>query len=215
MNKQLQKILNQNNLPFIYAVTDELLDDNNLIEKIKKLNTIGVNIFQLRQKKLDDEMFINFANCVKSVLSDDAILIINDNINVAQSIDAHGLHVGQDDLDLLTCRKILGQTKIIGVSVQNLEQALIAQKNGADYIGVGSMFNTDSKDDAVLVDIKMLSKITESIKIPIVIIGGININNFEQFKNIKIDGIAMISTFFKNEKYVQDTIDILNKISKW
>lgn len=214
MNKQLQKILNQNNLPFIYAVTDELLDDNNLIEKIKKLNTIGVNVFQLRQKKLDDTMFINFANCVKSILSDDALLIINDNINVAQSIDAHGLHVGQDDLDLLTCRKILGQTKIIGVSVQNLEQALIAQKNGADYIGVGSMFNTDSKDDAVLVDIKMLSKITESIKIPIVIIGGININNFEQFKNIKIDGIAMISTFFKNEKYVQDTIDILNKINK-
>lgn len=215
MKKQLQKILDENNHPFIYAVTDELLDNNNLIKQIKILNSIGVNIFQLRQKKLDDTSFIKLANYVKQILTKDSILIINDNVNVALAVDAHGIHIGQDDIDLLSCRKTLAEQKIIGVSVHNLEQALFAQNNGADYIGVGSMFNTTSKDDIKFVSMSTLTEISENIKIPIVVIGGININNIDQFKNKKIDGIAMIGTFFKNENYQQDTLAMLDKISKW
>lgn len=215
MKKQLQKILDENNHPFIYAVTDELLDNNNLIEQIKILNSIGVNIFQLRQKKLNDTAFIKLANYVKQILTKDSILIINDNVNVALAADAHGIHIGQDDIDLLSCRKTLTEQKIIGVSVHNLEQALFAQDNGADYIGVGSMFNTTSKDDIKFVSMSTLTEISENIKIPIVVIGGININNIDHFKNKKIDGIAMIGTFFKNENYQQDTLAILDKISKW
>lgn len=214
MKKQLQKILDENNHPFIYAVTDELLDNNNLIKQIKILNSIGVNIFQLRQKKLDDTSFIKLANYVKQILTKDSILIINDNVNVALAVDAHGIHIGQDDIDLLSCRKTLAEQKIIGVSVHNLEQALFAQNNGADYIGVGSMFNTTSKDDIKFVSMSTLTEISENIKIPIVVIGGININNIDQFKNKKIDGIAMIGTFFKNENYQQDTLAMLDKISK-
>lgn len=215
MKKQLQKILDENNRRFVYAVTDELLDNNNLIKQIKILNSIGVNIFQLRQKKLDDTAFIKLANYVKQILTKDSILIINDNVNVALAVDAHGIHIGQDDIDLLSCRKTLAEQKIIGVSVHNLEQALFAQDNGADYIGVGSIFNTTSKDDIKFVSMSTLTEISENIKIPIVVIGGININNIDQFKNKKIDGIAMIGTFFKNENYQQDTLAILDKISKW
>lgn len=214
MKKQLQKILDENNRRFVYAVTDELLDNNNLIKQIKILNSIGVNIFQLRQKKLDDTAFIKLANYVKQILTKDSILIINDNVNVALAVDAHGIHIGQDDIDLLSCRKTLAEQKIIGVSVHNLEQALFAQDNGADYIGVGSIFNTTSKDDIKFVSMSTLTEISENIKIPIVVIGGININNIDQFKNKKIDGIAMIGTFFKNENYQQDTLAILDKISK-
>jgi len=122
--------------------------------------------------------------------------VINDNVDIALAIDADGVHVGQSDMEALDVRKRLGPDKIIGVSAQNVQQALLAQKHGADYLGVGAVFPTGSKDDAEDVSFETLKAICQAVDIPVIAIGGITKENVSELKGSGICGIAVISAIF-------------------
>lgn len=159
----------------LYLVTDRsILQGRNLLESVEEAIKGGVTLVQLREKSLSTKEFYNVAVELKKLTDRYNIpLIINDRLDIALSINASGLHIGQDDLPTSVARKLLGKDKILGVSARNLEEALKASSEGADYIGVGAMFPTISKSDAVWVSIEQLKEIRENTSLPIVAIGGI------------------------------------------
>ena len=122
--------------------------------------------------------------------------VINDNVEIAVAMDADGVHVGQSDMEAGDVREKLGPDKIIGVSAQTVEQALLAEKRGADYLGVGAVFATGSKDDADDVSHETLKAICEAVKIPVIAIGGISKHNVMELSGSGICGIAVISAIF-------------------
>lgn len=122
--------------------------------------------------------------------------MINDNVDIAARIDADGVHVGQSDMEAGDVRKKLGPDKIIGVSAQTVEQALRAQEHGADYLGVGAVFPTGSKEDATEVSHETLKAICDAVDIPVIAIGGINSGNVSELRGTGICGVAVISAIF-------------------
>lgn len=202
----------------IYLVTDNDLKSTLTLEQAVE-NAIkgGCTVVQLREKKLSTLEFYNTATRIKAITDYYNIpLIINDRIDIAMAIDAAGVHVGQSDLPAKVVRNIIGINKIVGVSVSNLRQAINAEKDGADYIGVGAMFTTKTKTNAELVSIDELKSITKEISIPIVVIGGINISTIPLFYGIKIDGIALVSAILAQDDIIKATSSLkdlfLNKI---
>lgn len=183
----------------LYLVTDrQWLNGRKLTDDLEKAILGGVTIIQLREKNLSDEEFIKVANEVKKLCQKyDIPLIINDNLNVALAIDSDGIHIGQDDIPASIVRKKIGPDKILGVSAHNLKEALLARHDGADYIGVGAIFPTETKNDATIVTLDKLQKICDRIDIPVVAIGGINIDNISKLKNINIAGVAVVSEIMK------------------
>lgn len=197
----------------LYLCTDRnLLNGKNFEETIELAIKGGVTIVQLREKDCSSKEFFKIATSVKKITSKYKIpLIINDRLDICLAIDADGVHIGQDDLPCQTARKILGEKKIIGVSVSSVEEAIQSENDGANYLGVGAIFKTLTKNDAELVTLEMLKKIRDSVKIPVVAIGGINKNNLSQIKNF-VDGIAVISAIISDnnpEGAVKDLLKIL------
>jgi thiamine-phosphate pyrophosphorylase len=179
----------------LYLVTDRsILKDTSLKQAIEDAVKGGVTSVQLREKDISTRDFYNIALEIKTVTDFYKIpLIINDRLDIALATDAAGLHVGQSDLPAEIARKCLGARKILGVSAVTLEQALIAEKTGADYIGAGAVFPTDTKKDAKYVSLKLLKEIKNKVNIPVVAIGGINEYNIELLKDTGINGIAVVS----------------------
>lgn len=183
----------------IYAVTDRkwLKEEETLAQQVEKAIQGGATIIQLREKYLRDEEFLAQAQAVKQVTDRyGVLLIINDNVDVAIAVDAAGVHVGQEDMGAGEVRRRLGPQKILGVSAQTVAHALAAQAAGADYLGVGAVFPTSSKDDAVEVDKETLQAICEAVEIPAVAIGGITADNMTQLQGTGIVGVAVISAIF-------------------
>ena len=139
--------------------------------------------------------------------------MINDNVEIAKEIDADGVHVGQSDTEAKRARKILGKDKIIGISAGNLKEAIDAEKNGADYIGIGAMFHTDTKSDATSVTFEEAKEITGKVNIPVVAIGGINSENILSLKGTGVDGVAVISAIFSHEN-IYDATHKLRKLAE-
>ena len=139
--------------------------------------------------------------------------VVNDEVEIAKAVDADGVHIGQSDKELAEARSILGPDKIIGVSVQTVEQAIKAEKNGADYLGVGSIFSTDTKPDADDVSFDTLCAICDAVSIPVVAIGGIHAGNIMDLKGSHVDGIAVVSAIFAAQDIRKDTAGLL-KIAK-
>jgi thiamine-phosphate pyrophosphorylase len=135
-------------------------------------------------------------------------------VEIAKKIFADGVHVGQMDMETDNVRKIIGGDKILGVSAQTVEQAVLAEKNGADYIGVGAVFSTISKDDAALVSHDMLANICENVSIPVVAIGGINENNIMQLEKTGICGVAVISAIYSAKDVKKATVALRNLAEK-
>ncbi len=179
----------------LYLVTDSnILEGRDFYFEIEEALRAGIKCIQLREKTLGGKEFLERAKKLRKITNKyNALLIINDRVDIAILSDADGVHVGQSDIPLKEVRKLLGDDKIIGVSTGSIELAKLAKKDGADYIGVGAVFNTTTKLDANNVGIKMLSDIKESVDIPIVAIGGIKLSNLEQIKDININGYAVIS----------------------
>lgn len=152
----------------LYLVTDPLLfTTNTLLEAVSQALEGGVTAVQLREKQLDSRKFYERAIQIKRLTKRYNVpLIINDRLDIALACDADGLHIGQNDLPLTIARKHLGPDKLIGVSVQTVERAIRAEKNGADYLGVGAMFPTDTKPDAMHVTTEELEKICAQISLP-------------------------------------------------
>ena len=185
----------------LYLVTD---NKNKTEEKF--LNTIeesikgGVSLVQLREKKLKHDEFLNIALKVKKLLKKYNVpLIINDNVEIAKEIDADGIHVGQDDLEAKKVRKILGNDKIIGVSAHNIKEAKKAERDGANYIGCGTIFKTYTKSDATLITKDELNNIVNTVSIPVVYIGGIKEDNIKELKNTGIKGVSVVSAIMESE----------------
>lgn len=194
----------------VYLVTDrDLMSTETLEEAVEKAIVGGCTLIQLREKNCSSLDFYNTAVKVKEITDKyNAPLLINDRLDIALAVNAAGVHVGQSDLPLTVVRKILGNEKIIGVSTGNLEEALKAQKDGADYLGVGAMYSTGTKKDANPTSIEELKKIRENISIPIVVIGGINKDRVKDFEGIGIDGLAIVSAIIAQKDIVEATVEI-------
>ena len=179
----------------LYLVTDrDVLKGRDLILSVEAAILGGVTLIQLREKDISSLEFYNIAVKVKELTDKYSIpLIINDRVDVAIAIDAAGVHLGQSDFPCDVARRIMGTNKIVGISTGTLAEAILAEKQGADYVGVGAVFPTGTKLDAEVVSINVLKDIKQAIKIPVVAIGGINEKNYNLLKNTGIDGIAIIS----------------------
>lgn len=180
----------------LYLITDRsFLKGRNLKTVVEEAILGGTTIVQVREKNISTREFYKVSLEVKEVTNYYKIpLIINDRIDIAQAIDADGVHLGQDDMSLTIARKILGDGKIIGISAGNLEEALEAEKNGADYLGIGAVFFTGTKKDIdTPIGIDGLKEIYNKINIPAVAIGGINELNFKEVLSTGVDGISIIS----------------------
>ena len=182
----------------LYAVTDRSwLDGETLYAQVEKALKGGVTFVQLREKALDEQAFLEEAKEIQKLCEQYHVpFVINDNVEIAAQIGADGVHVGQSDMEAGDVREKLGPDKIIGVSAQTVEQAVRAQERGADYLGVGAVFPTGSKADAVEVSHETVRAITEAVDIPVIAIGGITKDNVSELSGTGICGIAVISAIF-------------------
>ena len=184
----------------LYLVTEESAPVEALIQTVESAVKGGVTIVQLREKQSSGKVFYEKARKLKNLLDRYHIpLIINDRIDIALAVNAAGVHIGQTDLPLTITRKIVPESMLVGISVSTVEEAVEAERNGADYIGVGAMFPTKSKDDAKLLPEGMLQAITETVSIPVVAIGGIKLDNLSILPVKKIAGYAIVSGIMKAE----------------
>lgn len=182
----------------LYAVTDRTwLNGDTLYHQVEKALKGGATFIQLREKKLEKDQVLKEAQEIKELCRKYKVpFVINDNVDIALEIDADGVHVGQSDMEAGDVRKKLGPDKIIGVSAQTVEQALLAEKRGADYLGVGAVFPTGSKDDAQEVSHDTVKAICDAVQIPVIAIGGIHKGNVAQLSGNGLCGIAVISAIF-------------------
>ncbi len=185
----------------LYAVTDSSwLNGRSLAQDVEDVLKAGATFIQLREKNADYDQMLKLAKEIKALTDKYHVpFVIDDNIDVAVAVDADGVHVGQSDTEAKKAREILGENKIVGVSAGNLKEAIEAEKNGADYIGIGAMFPTDTKKDHTDITFEQAKEITEAVNIPVVAIGGINKNNILKLKGTGIDGVAVISAIFAQD----------------
>ncbi len=199
----------------LYAVTDRhWLNGETLCSQVEKAIRGGATFIQLREKSLDEENFLLEAKEIQKLCKKYNVpFVINDNVKIANEIGADGVHVGQSDMEALNVREILGDDKIIGVSAQTVEQAILAEKHGADYLGVGAVFSTNSKDDADDVTHDELQKICEAVSIPVIAIGGISKENVLLLSGRGLAGIAVISAIF-GQKDIEYSTRELRKLTE-
>ena len=182
----------------LYAVTDRhWLNNRTLTDVVRESLEGGVTMLQLREKTLAEPAFLAEAKELQALCREYHVpFIVNDNVDIALALDADGVHVGQSDMEALDVRAKLGPGKIVGVSAQTVEQALLAEKHGADYLGVGAVFPTGSKDDADDVSYDTLKAICQAVSIPVVAIGGISRDNVARLADSGICGVAVISAIY-------------------
>ena len=183
----------------LYAVSDRAWSnsDEEFLSQVEQAINSGVTLFQLREKNTDYEHFKNIALKIKPICKAHGVpLIINDNVKLAKEIDADGVHLGQNDLDIKAAREYLGADKIIGVSAHKVKEAQAAESGGADYLGSGAAFVTSTKTDAGAIDHKVLSDVAHSVRIPVVAIGGITGGNISRLEGLGLDGVAVVSAIF-------------------
>ena len=199
----------------LYAVTDRTwLKNMTLYEQVEEALKGGATFVQLREKELDDETFLKEAFEIKKLCRQyDVPFVINDNVDIAIEINADGVHIGQNDMDAGCVRSLIGKDKILGVSAQTVEQAILAEKMGADYLGVGAVFSTGSKADADDVSHETLKAICDAVSIPVVAIGGIKAQNVLELMGSGICGVAVISAIFAAENIQKATAE-LKKLTK-
>ena len=207
--------LDKNSLE-LYAITDRhWLNGASLYDQVEQTILGGATFIQVREKELDKEDFLNEAVEIQKLCKAHHIpFVINDNVEIARSIDADGVHVGQSDMKAGDVRALIGSDKILGVSVQTVEQAVLAEKNGADYLGVGAVFQTGSKADADDVSHETLKVICEAVSIPVIAIGGITKDNVMQLAGSGICGIAVISAIFAQKDIYAATAELKKQIDK-
>ena len=183
----------------LYAVSDRAWSnsDEEFLSQVEQAIDSGVTVFQLREKNTDYEHFKDIALKIKPICRAHGVpLIINDNVKLAKEIDADGVHLGQNDLDIKAAREYLGADKIIGVSAHNVKEAQAAESGGADYLGSGAAFVTSTKTDAGAIDHRVLSDVAHSVRIPVVAIGGITGGNISRLEGLGLDGVAVVSAIF-------------------
>ena len=179
----------------LYLVTDRRwLGEKTLWDGVEEAIRGGVTLVQLREKEIPSREYFELAQRVKEVTDrHDIPLIINNRIDIALAIDAHGVHLGPEDLPVPIARKLLGDGKIIGSSAASVDEALLFQAQGADYLGVGAVFPTATKRGTEKVGLEDLRGIKSAVHIPVVAIGGIKAENAKSVIETGVDGVAVVS----------------------
>ena len=197
----------------LYAVTDRRwTGELNLFQQVELAIAGGATFIQLREKNLSESAFEKEAIAIQDLCRAHGIpFVVNDNVEIAKRMGADGVHVGQSDMEAGDVRALLGPDAILGVSAQTVEQAKLAEACGADYLGVGAVFPTGSKDDAIEVPFETLKAICEAVSIPVVAIGGISEENVSELKGSGICGIAVISAIFGKKNIKKSTEELLIK----
>lgn len=200
----------------LYAVTDRSwLNGKTLYEQVEDALKGGATFVQLREKHLDTASFMKEAVEIKELCARYHVpFVINDNVEIAKEIGADGIHVGQDDMAAANARAILGSDKIIGVSAHTVEEAVLAEKNGADYLGVGAAFQTGTKKDAGNISHETIKQICEAVNIPVIAIGGITQDNVMELAGSGICGIAVVSAIFAAKDIVNATNELKELTTK-
>ncbi|MGB4658735.1 MAG: thiamine phosphate synthase [Mobilitalea sp.] len=200
----------------LYAVTDRMwLGCESLADQVEESIKGGVTFVQLREKKMSFGEYVRVGKEIKEVTDKYQIpYVINDMVEVAIACGADGVHVGQEDMEGSDVRKRIGNDKILGISVQTVEQALLAEEKGADYLGVGAVFATSTKLDAEKVSYHTLKAICEAVSIPVIAIGGISKQNILKLKGSGIDGVAVISAVFAQKNIYEASREMRNLFDK-
>lgn len=200
----------------VYAVTDRhWVGEKTLLQQTQDALEGGATFVQIREKDLDEIAFEVEATELKKLCKKYKVpFVVNDNVELAKRIDADGVHVGQSDMNAVDVRSLLGPDKILGVSAQTVEEAVLAEKQGADYLGVGAVFPTGSKDDAIEVPHETLKAICEAVSIPVVAIGGISTANVNQLKGSGICGVAVISAIYGQKDIKAATVALKDEVQK-
>ena len=196
----------------VYAITDCVnLTNNDLLDKTEELLDVGVSLLQYRNKTLDKTNKKDLAQKIQSLCHRyNTPFIVNDDLALAKELEADGIHLGQNDDDIHTVRKVIG-SKIIGISCyNNLNRAISAEKNGADYVAFGSFFPSTNKPDAVEASIELLLQSKTRLAIPIVAIGGITPENGKQLVDAHADLLAVINGLYSATNTSQATKDFNN-----
>lgn len=204
------------NALLLYAVTDRAwLDGNTLYSQVEQAIEGGATMVQLREKNLQDELFWQEAVEIQKLCKAYSIpFIVNDNVEIARKIHADGVHVGQKDMAAGDVRKLLEPDQILGVSAQTVEQAVLAEKQGADYLGVGAVFPTGTKADAQEVSVETLTQICGAVNIPVVAIGGITRDNIARLQGSGIYGVAVVSAIFAAQNIKEETERLRKQVEK-
>ena len=194
----------------LYGLTDRRwLGDRTLAQQVEASLRGGATMIQLREKHMDRGSILAQALELRELCGRYGVpLILNDDAELAQAAGADGVHVGQSDMEAQDVRAILGPDKILGVSAQTVEQAVLAEKHGADYLGVGAVFPTGSKDDADDVSYETLKAICGAVSIPVVAIGGITQENVAKLAGSGICGVAVISAIYAAKNIQQASADL-------
>lgn len=199
----------------LYLVTDYRIPFNELLEKTKEALIGGVSIVQYRAKNKETKEMCKEAKALKKLCDEfGALFLVNDRIDVALAVKANGVHIGQDDMEVSIAREIMPKDAVIGVTVHNKEEALKAIKEGADNLGVGALFSTNSKDDATLMTLEALREIKSVSNIPLYGIGGITPYNLNKDILENLDGVAVISALLNSDNIREKSKEFLNILSK-
>jgi thiamine-phosphate pyrophosphorylase len=201
----------------LYLVTDRgILNGRDISKAVEEAIKGGVTILQLREKDISSRDFYDLAVRMKKLAVFHQVpLIINDRLDIALAVDADGLHIGQEDLPVKVARKLLGLGKILGYSVSNIAEAIHGERNGADYLGAGTVYSTGSKEVSIApIGAEGLKKIKEAVSIPVVGIGGIGLANIDEVKRSGVDGISVISAILGGQDIEGEARNLINAWSK-
>ena len=200
----------------LYMITDRTkISSLALEESVEQALAGGVTLVQLREKKLDDSSFIALGKRIKRICDTYSTpLIINDRIDVALAVNSYGVHIGQKDSLVHVARSDIGPNRVLGVSVTSVEQAMKAQAAGADYLGIGAMFRTQSKPDASLVSFSTLKAIRKAVTLPIVLIGGLNKKTIPKCAPYDVQGFAVISSLLHQPSVYLAARELIQSVKK-
>ena len=198
----------------LYLVTNRYQDSlERFLEKVEMACRSGVTIVQLREKNLTTNQYYQLSKKVKEITDTYQVpLIIDDRLDVCLAVDAAGLHIGDDELPVSVARQVLGPEKILGVTAKTVKRALEAEEGGADYLGIGAIFPTTTKENAPITLISTLKTICQKVAIPVVAIGGLTSENIDQLAATGIAGVAVVRDLMQAEDIEAKTQAFLRKL---
>ena len=201
----------------LYAVTDRcwLKEGERLLSVCEEVLANGATFLQIREKDLDAGSFEAEAASLKALCARYAVpYVVNDSVEIALAIGADGVHVGQSDIKGRDIRSLIGPDKILGISAGTVEEAIAAEKAGADYIGVGAVFGTSTKKNARNLTVEKLREIANAVSIPVVAIGGISARNLMELRGSGVDGVAVVSAIFGADNPGKATAELLTLVKE-
>ena len=200
----------------LYFITDSTLTKRSVIDDVKAAINAGVKIVQYREKNKSAREMVKEAKEIKEICKGSATFLVNDRIDIAMAIEADGVHLGQDDIPCLYARKLLGKDKIIGVTAHNVDEAIKAERDGADYIGVSPIFATKTKKDArEPLGLEVLKEIKKIVGIPVIAVGGIDLTNLISVLEAGADGISAVSAVITKEDVEEECRKFIEIVTRF